>query len=129
MDGFIIISLLDDCRERNTNLIVPHTGEKAHRFTAAIRARNARIKLYGQKEIHHHCKKCTRIYKDGEGNPSESVWVVVMDGITLGHPACAVHNCKEPLTTSRDRYCSAHRELSKICAIKGCTTLSVEGKR
>ncbi len=69
------------------------------------------------------------MYKDEEGNPSKLVWVVVMDGIMLGHPACAVHNCKEPLTTLQDCYCSAHRELSKICAIKGCTALIVKGKR
>lgn len=52
-----------------------------------------------------------------------------MDGISLGHPTCAHHNCKTPLTTSRDQYCVGHRELSNICAIKGCYSHILEGKR
>lgn len=52
-----------------------------------------------------------------------------MDGITLGHPTCAHHNCKTPLTTSRDRYCVGHRALSNICAIKQCGSRILEGKR
>ena len=52
-----------------------------------------------------------------------------MDGISLGHPTCAYHNCKTPLTTSRDRYCVGHRDLSNICAIKGCDAHILEGKR
>ncbi|KAF8958550.1 hypothetical protein BDZ97DRAFT_1923591 [Flammula alnicola] len=128
-DGFTILSLLEDHHERNTTLIVPHTGEQADRFTEAIKARNARIKLYGQKEVLHRCKKCTRIYNGNDGKPIKSVWVAVMDGVTLGHTCCAVHNCKIPLTTSRDRYCTAHRGLSNICAIKDCSEPVLEGKR
>jgi hypothetical protein len=66
-DAFTIVSLLEDHRERNTTLIVPHTGEQANRFTEAIKARNACIKLYGQEEVIHRCKKCTRIYKGEDG--------------------------------------------------------------
>lgn len=66
-DAFIIVSLLEDHHERNTTLIVPHSGEQAKRFTEAIKARNARIKLYGQEEVIHRCKKCTRIYKGEDG--------------------------------------------------------------
>ena len=66
-DAFIIVSLLEDHHERNTTLIVPHSGEQAKRFTEAIKARNARIKLYGQEEVIHRCKKCTRIYNGEDG--------------------------------------------------------------
>ena len=52
-----------------------------------------------------------------------------MDGVTLGHVCCAVHNCQIPLATSRDRYCPLHRGLSNICAIKGCNKRVLEGKR
>ncbi|EDR02614.1 uncharacterized protein LACBIDRAFT_308276 [Laccaria bicolor S238N-H82] len=128
-DGFTILSLLEDHRERISTLIVPHTGEQTDRFTQAIKARNARIKLYGQKEISHRCKKCTRIYAAKDGEPALFVWVAVMDGITLGHNCCAVHNCQIPLTTSRDRYCAIHRNLSSICAIKECNRPVLEGKR
>lgn len=125
-DGFTIISLLED---------------------AHVKARNARIKLYGQKELLHRCKTCTCTYKDALGNrvsniccnywPQEtdmssaikSVWVAVMDGVTLGHTCCAVHNCKIPLATSQDRYCPTHRGLSIVCAIKDCSEHVLEGKR
>ena len=59
--GFIIVSLLDDHRERNEILSVPHDGEQEHRFKQAVREWNARIKLYGQPEILHACKKCVRL--------------------------------------------------------------------
>jgi len=49
--GFMILSLLEDHHECTTTLIVPHTGEQADCFMEAIKARNARIKLYGQKEV------------------------------------------------------------------------------
>ena len=52
-DGFVIVSLLEDHHERNTTLIVPHTGEQANRFTELIKARNGRTKLYGQRELLH----------------------------------------------------------------------------
>jgi hypothetical protein len=52
-----------------------------------------------------------------------------MDGVTLGHPCCGFHNCKIPLTTSRDRYCVDHRHLSKICCIKDCNKPILPGKR
>jgi hypothetical protein len=51
-----------------------------------------------------------------------------MDGLTLGHPCCAHHNCHIPLTTIRDRYCITHRELNNICNIKGCSKRVAEGK-
>lgn len=49
--------------------------------------------------------------------------VVVTDGITVGRPCCAVPHCKNPLTSTRDRFCSAdpsHKQLELICAVEGC---------
>ena len=60
-DGFTILSLLEDYRERQAILTVPHTGEQADRFMEAIRERSYRIKLCGLREILHRCKKCTRV--------------------------------------------------------------------
>ncbi|KAF8815547.1 hypothetical protein BYT27DRAFT_7225037 [Phlegmacium glaucopus] len=89
---------LKDHLECNTTLIVPHTGDQAGWFMEAIKARNMCFKIYGQNEV-----------------------VAVMDGMTLGHPCCTVHNCKTPLATSCDRYCPTHHSLSNICAINNCT--------
>ena len=118
--GFTILSLLEDYHSRNDILAVPHTGDQADQFTEAVRERNMHLKSYGQPEIEHCCNKCMRLYNGSEQgkisynySPSthssvpilklaKSVFVVVMDGITLGHPCCAEHNCKIPLTSSRD---------------------------
>jgi len=59
----------------------------------------------------------------------KSVFVAVMDGITLGHPCCTVHNCKIQLTTARDRFCAEHRTMNSVCAVKNCTCGILEGKR
>ena len=53
--------------------------------------------------------------------------VVVMDGITLGHPCCAISNCQEPLISSRDCYCQTHQNTNKVCAIIGCAEPVVVG--
>ncbi|KIM40257.1 hypothetical protein M413DRAFT_413786 [Hebeloma cylindrosporum] len=127
-DGFVIISLLEDHSTRNAILTVPHHGDQAKRFTEAIRARNARMRLYGQPEILHCCDICMRMYEQPGTNP-KSVFVAVMDGVTLGHPCCAVHNCKNPLTTARDRFCAEHRLMNSVCAVKKCTGIILEGKR
>jgi len=134
-NGFIIASLLEDHRERHGILTVPHNGEHEDRFKQAIRDHNIRIKLYGQPEILHACEKCARLYP--EQNKCEfvtptlisqpyseesdtAVSVVVMDGITIGHPRCASDGCKSPLATARDQFCIGHRNSGNICAIRGC---------
>ncbi|EJD45026.1 hypothetical protein AURDEDRAFT_64817, partial [Auricularia subglabra TFB-10046 SS5] len=43
---------------------------------------------------------------------------LVTDGITMGHPACASHNCQEPLPTTRARFCTEHEALEKLCAAR-----------
>ena len=66
--GFIILSLLEDYRNRQGVLTVPHDGDHGKRFKQAICDCNVRIKLYGQPEILHACnhlidkaeRECTR---------------------------------------------------------------------
>jgi CxC6 like cysteine cluster associated with KDZ transposases len=57
------------------------------------------------------------------------VWVIVIDGVTLGCPCCGQHNCKIPLHSNRDHFCPEHASLSQQCAIVGCTETVVNGKR
>jgi hypothetical protein len=66
-DGFIVLSLLEDHQSRQSTLVVPHDGEQKDRFTMAMRARNALIRLYSQAEIRHFCNLCIRVYKDANG--------------------------------------------------------------
>ena len=58
---------------------------------------------------------------------NRSMSVVVMDGITLGHPCCAISNCQEPLISSWDCYCQTHQNTNKVCAIIGCAEPVVVG--
>jgi hypothetical protein len=57
-----------------------------------------------------------------------AVSVVVMDGITIGHPRCASGNCKTPLSTAQDRYCINHQSDNNICAIRDCGGSVVRNK-
>ncbi|KAF8219140.1 hypothetical protein L208DRAFT_1342982, partial [Tricholoma matsutake] len=51
------------------------------------------------------------------------VWVVVIDGVTVSCPCCAVHNCKVPLKNNQHCYCLKHAHHNKICAVLGCDSL------
>ena len=49
--------------------------------------------------------------------------------MTVGHPACAVHNCHVPLLNQRHRFCPQHVHLDKECAVKGCHAPVTEGSK
>ena len=52
------------------------------------------------------------------------MWVVVVDGVMVGHPYCAVHNCFEPLETQQNCFCKGYEATEgRVCVIKGCTQL------
>lgn len=57
------------------------------------------------------------------------VSVVVIDGVTIGHPCCGLANCKNPLQNNHDRFCPEHQYLSRVCAITGCSLPVVGGKK
>ncbi|KAF7331311.1 hypothetical protein MKEN_00008300 [Mycena kentingensis (nom. inval.)] len=102
-DGFAILSLLEDYERRGETLRVLHTGEQKDRFTAAMSDRNARIQFLGQPEWAHYCSKCIRVWDEGDGKFSK-IDVVVVDGITIGHPCCGVLHCPNPLKKHHDRF-------------------------
>lgn len=43
------------------------------------------------------------------------------DGVTLGHPCCAEHECKVPLSNVHHEYCKEHRSNNLICCVEGCS--------
>ena len=53
---------------------------------------------------------------------SDELRSVVVDGVTVGHPCCAEHDCHYSLKSSRDRYCSYHAHLSNRCVVVSCNT-------
>lgn len=118
-DAFTLQCLLRDCAQRKTTLELPHTGEQRHRFSQAVRRRNDFIQRTGQPELSHRCNKCVRYWVDNATGiinskstllsnvctypecscPLEKTSCVVVDGVTVGHPCCASHNCHLPLAS------------------------------
>ena len=123
-DSFVILALLEDCQQRSMILEVPHTGAQKDRFTEPLRARNLRFRAHGQPELRHYCNKCLRVYQNGK-----KVWVVVIDGVTVGSPCCSIHNCKIPLENNRHRFCPIHAAQNFICSIVGCDSPVVAESR
>jgi len=63
------------------------------------------------------------------GHLSVKIQAVVCDGDTLGHPCCAVHDCKLPLVTHRQRFCYQHRHLDLQCSVIGCSAQCAKERR
>ncbi|KIK33014.1 hypothetical protein CY34DRAFT_110776 [Suillus luteus UH-Slu-Lm8-n1] len=87
-----------------------------------MRERTERIITHGQEELPHACDGCLRVFEMPDGTLSRTE-VVVTDGVTVGHPCCAVPRCTNPLANNRHRYCSinpAHKRLELVCAVEGC---------
>ncbi|KAG2099283.1 uncharacterized protein F5147DRAFT_582715 [Suillus discolor] len=129
-DGYVITSLLEDCERRMNTLVAPHTGEQRDRFTEAMIARNRHIQLYGYEQVRrHYCNRCTSMYKDEQGVVTHKVSAVVVDGVTVGHPCCAVYNCHTPLSNNHHHFCHLHSGQNDKCVIIGCDLPIVRGRR
>ncbi|KAG2035811.1 hypothetical protein BDR03DRAFT_811573, partial [Suillus americanus] len=57
------------------------------------------------------------------------VSVVVVDGVTVGHPCCAVYNCHIPLSNNHHHFCPLHSGQNDKCVIIGCDLPVVRGRR
>ncbi|KAA1479415.1 hypothetical protein DENSPDRAFT_862025 [Dentipellis sp. KUC8613] len=133
-DAFTVLCLLEDCERRNAILEVSHTAIQRNRFTEAIKVRNDRIAHFGQEERSHYCNRCTQFEDPHPDSPDSRMYkfsAVVIDGITIGHPRCAVSDppCMKPLSSQRDRFCSDHESRERECSIVGCANPSREGHR
>ncbi|PPQ87549.1 hypothetical protein CVT26_010640, partial [Gymnopilus dilepis] len=89
------------------------------RLQPVLQARNARMEGFGQEEYTHACDLCYIVFLDDEGNLVK-IQAAACNGHTTGHPCCAVHDCKEPLLTLRQRFCATHTYLNNICAVTDC---------
>lgn len=47
--------------------------------------------------------------------------MLVINGITIGHPCCGILHCSTPLTNQQHCYCPGHDGYHYICAVEGCT--------
>lgn len=55
--------------------------------------------------------------------------MVVIDGVTVGHPCCGEPNCKVPLANNHDRFCPTHASLNQICAVVHCSLPVIPGRK
>lgn len=127
-DSFYLYCLLQDHIQSGTVLEVRHDAPShAERLRPALEARNRRMAGPGQEEWNHACNLCCWVYQDEDGS-FKALRSVVTDGVTLGHPCCAVHDCKEPLIAKKGaRYCTLHAVRERNCAILECTQLADDG--
>ncbi|TFY58442.1 hypothetical protein EVJ58_g6411 [Rhodofomes roseus] len=103
---------------------LPHDVE---RLALALRARNVIMAGPGQEMWNHACDLCCWVQPDDEGQ-MRAVRSVVTDGVTLGHPCCAVHDCKEPIRNTKGaRYCMTHVTREKECAVVSCSAPVEDG--
>ncbi|KAI0078361.1 hypothetical protein K474DRAFT_1641748 [Panus rudis PR-1116 ss-1] len=124
-DAVVLLSLLEDCQRREQFLDLPHDGAQEVRFSAAMKARNDRIRLHGLPEVEHFCDKCTRFFPNEDGSLKKTSCIVI-DGITIGHPCCSVHNCHIPLASTRHRFCPTHEDRRNTCCVDRCEHPAVQ---
>ncbi|KAF5345361.1 hypothetical protein D9758_008449 [Tetrapyrgos nigripes] len=121
LNGFFLYSLLLHKAERSAVLILPH-DEKSHRMRLRdeLALRNKLMEGVGQEQYLHACDLCFKVYED-ENGVQRKLQAAVCDGITIGHPCCAVHDCQVPLASHADRFCSVHMmSIGKKCAVVDC---------
>ncbi|KAE9395404.1 hypothetical protein BT96DRAFT_861954, partial [Gymnopus androsaceus JB14] len=128
-NAFIILSLIRDSECRKAVLAVPDSGAQNDRFIQAMSERNQRIAEYGQDLINHYCDRCLKVTEKEDGKHYR-IHALVADGICIGHPRCAFQDslpCKNPLSSSKDRFCTLHQDENQICAITLCRHPVVAG--
>ncbi|KZO90569.1 hypothetical protein CALVIDRAFT_490265 [Calocera viscosa TUFC12733] len=125
-DTFYLDALLQHHEEQGTILTLPEHptgsrpwGAQRDRIREGLRQRNEFIAGTGQELYAHACDGCVRLIERNE--QQFSIHAAVTDGVSIGRPCCAVHNCHESLPTITSRFCNTHEPLNHICAIRGCS--------
>ncbi|KAG1898662.1 uncharacterized protein F5891DRAFT_981804 [Suillus fuscotomentosus] len=120
--GFVQLTLIEDAMEHHAVLLVPQDGDQKARFMDTIINCNNHIRTYSQEELRHYCNKRTHFFRDDAGAVISNFSVVVIDGVTVGHLCCAIHNCHVPLNNNNHHFCLTHTLThGHKCAIVGCS--------
>ncbi|KAF8583377.1 hypothetical protein K439DRAFT_1279272, partial [Ramaria rubella] len=123
-DAFFLQGLLGDHANRGSVLeLHHHVNNNTDHLHPVLEARNERMAGPGQPQWNHACEKCTWVTLAEDGIHHRSIHVTVTDGVTLGHPCCAVHDCQEPLYSQCDIYCVRHAHKNRECVVVECTRL------
>ncbi|KAJ7210572.1 hypothetical protein B0H12DRAFT_1278150 [Mycena haematopus] len=128
-NAFFLHALLLDYDHHGKSLTLSHTAtSQSERLRPALHERNLRMAGTGQPAWNHACNLCCAIETD-DNDISYAIRSTVTDGITIGRPCCAVHDCLEPLVSVKHRYCPLHRILDNQCAVTTCDLNSEQGFR
>ncbi|KAI0350653.1 hypothetical protein OH77DRAFT_1572366 [Trametes cingulata] len=129
MNGFFLYSLLLDRAEHKSHLVLSHNSTtQKDRLAEALRNRNEAMEGIGQEEWAHACDLCF-VIKEGTDGELRKVQYAVGDGLAIGRPCCAVHDCKVDLASKRDIYCPKHAILAHKCAVLDCDRPHLSGRQ
>jgi hypothetical protein len=92
-----------------------------------VHAMNIAMAGTGQPEWNHTYNCCMRHLKDKTGHITSVYCLVITDDVSLGHPCCAVHDCKEPLIMSKHQYCPSYLGMKDKCAVMSCAVVADPG--
>ncbi|KAJ7211529.1 hypothetical protein C8J57DRAFT_1097682, partial [Mycena rebaudengoi] len=127
-NAFYLHNLLLDHATLDTTLELTHNASsQSERLRPSLLRRNIRMAGPGQDAWSHACDLCCWVYE--EGGSEYCIWSAVTDGITVGRPCCAIHDCKERLPTTKHRYCATHRDLDNECVETNCNGRADTGFR
>ncbi|KAJ7172783.1 hypothetical protein C8R43DRAFT_874068 [Mycena crocata] len=115
-NAFFLHNLILDHNSRGLPLQLLHMAQsQSDHLRPALRERNGRMVGPGQPAWNHVCRLCCWFHEKDDMFRS-----TVTDGIEIGHPCCAIHDCLEPLPTVKHRYCNTHRRFNKQCVVTNC---------
>jgi hypothetical protein len=138
-NAFFLHSLLLDHMEQDMVLEVQHNAlSQAERLKPLLQARNLRMVGPGQEHWNHACDMCCWIFEENGIQCTllflrfllyltkfvDQIRSTVTDGITIGHPCCAVQDCPEPLPHVKKRFCQLHSHLDSICVVTTCAAIA-----
>ncbi|KAF8953928.1 hypothetical protein BDZ97DRAFT_1929187 [Flammula alnicola] len=121
-DGLFLYWLLEDCYERDgETLELSHDKtSQENRLQPAMAARTRRLAGPGRDDWNHACDLCCAINVEADGTKTY-LRSCVTDGVTIGHPCCAEHDCTVPLESVKHRYCPLHKAQDKLCSVISCS--------
>lgn len=150
-NSFYLHALVGHALRSERRLTLPNNDiHHSERYAAALEMRNEEYSSAGRPFWNHICDGCSKVV-DRDGAPGSHLhyppdlsrfvfltWSLVLiraavvDGVTIGHPCCAIHDCKEALPTKnsrggKPRYCTTHANLEFKCATTTCNSEAEDG--
>ncbi|KIM23885.1 hypothetical protein M408DRAFT_76750 [Serendipita vermifera MAFF 305830] len=129
-DAFYLRALIEHCIKTGSPLIMSNSGtSQAERLRPLLEERNKLWQGPNRPEWDHCCDGCSiKTYATDPANITNG-WIrsMVTDGVTMGHPCCAVPHCENALASHRLRYCPAHSAKENECSLNACSNPAEKG--